>query len=131
MAIPWLTVLQAVPWSEVIAKAPKVAEGAKKLWQRVGKKPATPASEGPLADSALPGEPPSLANLQARILRLEAAQADLHGQLLASAELIEALAEQNTLLIGRAELLHKRLGRLQVLVGILTIVAVAALLLGR
>jgi len=131
MAIPWLTVLQAVPWSEVIAKAPKVAEGAKKLWQRVGKKPAAPASDGPLAENTLPGEPPSLANLQARILRLEAAQADVHGQLLASAELIEALAEQNTLLIGRAELLHKRLGRLQVLVGVLAIVAVAALVLGR
>lgn len=130
MAIPWLTVLQAVPWSDVIAKAPKVAEGAKKLWQRVGKKP-TPANEEPLADNALPDEPPSLAGLQGRVRRLEAAQADLHGQLLASAELIEALAEQNSLLIGRAELLHKRLGRLQVLVGTLAVVAVAALVLGR
>ena len=34
MAIPWLTVLQAVPWGDVIRNAPKVADGAKKLLER-------------------------------------------------------------------------------------------------
>jgi hypothetical protein len=38
MAIGWLSVLQLVPWGEVISNAPKVAESAKKLWQVVGKK---------------------------------------------------------------------------------------------
>lgn len=32
MAIGWLTILKSVPWAEVISNAPKVAEGARKLW---------------------------------------------------------------------------------------------------
>ena len=40
MAIGWLAVLKMVPWSDVIENAPKVASGAKKLWNSVGKKSA-------------------------------------------------------------------------------------------
>ena len=36
MGISWLSVLQAVPWTEVISNAPKVAEGARKLWKSAG-----------------------------------------------------------------------------------------------
>lgn len=39
MAAGWLTVLKMVPWGDVIENAPKVAQGAKKLWSSVGKKP--------------------------------------------------------------------------------------------
>jgi len=47
MAIGWLTVLSHVPWTEVINNAPKVAEGAKKLWKSVsGKSAETPAPRG-------------------------------------------------------------------------------------
>lgn len=45
MAIPWLVVLQSVPWTDVIRNAPKVADGAKKLWNTVNRK--TPAQESP------------------------------------------------------------------------------------
>jgi len=31
MAIPWFSMLQAVPWGQVIDNAPKVVDGAKKL----------------------------------------------------------------------------------------------------
>ena len=41
MAIGWLTILQSVPWTEVIKNAPKVAEGARKLWSAVAKKHAS------------------------------------------------------------------------------------------
>jgi len=44
MPVPWLTVLQNVPWSDVIKNAPKVADGARKLWQSVGKKPQAAAA---------------------------------------------------------------------------------------
>ena len=37
MAIGWLTILKSVPWTEVIKNAPKVAEGARKLWNAVGR----------------------------------------------------------------------------------------------
>jgi len=100
MAVPWLTVLQNVPWSDVIKNAPKVADGARKLWSTVAKKPQD--------DS--PGEPAvstpdltAVAALQSRCASMEAAIADLHAQMLASSELIKALADQNAQLIQRIE----------------------------
>jgi hypothetical protein len=36
MALPWSTLVKAIPWSDVIAKAPDIAQGARKLWQKVG-----------------------------------------------------------------------------------------------
>ncbi|CAH0351959.1 hypothetical protein [Aquabacterium sp. CECT 9606] len=97
MAIGWLSVLQAVPWSDVIINAPKVAEGAKKLWSTVSKKPvdAPTASQAPTASSS--------SMLDARVTALEANAAQLHEQLVASSELIKALAEQNTQLIQGIE----------------------------
>ena len=94
MSLTWLTVLQNVPWKDVISNAPKVAEGAKKLWKTVVKKPPSSA----LSDSAL----------EARVITLEAAVSELHGQMLASSELIKTLAEQNALLIQRIETLRVR-----------------------
>lgn len=103
MAIGWLTILQSVPWAEVIKNAPKVAEGARKLWNAVGKKRA--AAEGPDAGAqpAVAHEPHTLEALEARVAALEAAVSDLHGQMLASSELIKALAEQNAQLVKRIE----------------------------
>lgn len=124
MAIGWLAVLQMVPWSDVIKNAPKVADGAKKLWHAVGKK--TPAP-GTLSDAgtgeSLPLENQTSAALQARVLALETATQELHGQMLASSELIKALAEQNTQLIQRAEVNRVRL---LVLAGVTALVAVIA-----
>src|SRR3990167_9725976 len=96
MAIGWLTVLQAVPWSDVISNAPKVAEGAKKLWSTVSKKPATsaPAATDSTAAAASPPTQ-ALAVLENRVATLEATAAQMHEQLVASSELIKALAEQN------------------------------------
>jgi len=104
MAIGWLTVLQAVPWSDVISNAPKVAEGAKKLWSTVSKKPAT-ATPAATDSAAASSSPPSqaLAVLESRVLALEAAAAQTHEQLVASSELIKALAEQNAQLIRGIE----------------------------
>ena len=77
MAISWLSVLQAVPWSDVISNAPKVAEGARKLWKSVGPRGADDAAE-PAADSAAsagPTLPPdqALMSLQGRVRALESA----------------------------------------------------------
>ena len=103
MAIGWLSIIQLVPWSDVIRNAPKVAEGAKKLWHTVSRKP--PALEVPAA-SAQPARSPeaqAIALLQTRLAAAEAAIADLHHQMLESTELIKALAEQNTQLVRRVE----------------------------
>lgn len=108
MAIGWLSVLKMVPWGDVIENAPKVANGAKKLWQNVGKKPSVAPPVKPVAD-ALGSEPPSVAMLQAQVAGLQAAVADLHQQMLASSELIQSLADQNTQLIKRVEVNRVRL----------------------
>jgi hypothetical protein len=119
MAIGWLTVLKSVPWGEVISNAPKVAQGAKKLWNAVSNKPPSPAMPTPAAHAP---DPQALAKLQAAVN-------DLHGQMLSSSELIKALAEQNTQLIRRIELNRIRLLWLAGVTGVVAIVAVSALVI--
>ena len=115
MAIGWLTVLKSVPWGEVISNAPKVAEGAKKLWNAVAKKPPSP------------GMPSSGAQDPHAVARLQSQLNDLHSQMLASSELIKALAEQNTQLVRRIELNRVRVVWLGAVTAIVAIVAVCAL----
>ena len=131
MAISWLSVLQAVPWSDVISNAPKVAEGARKLWKSVGPRGADDAAE-PAADSAAsagPTLPPdqALMSLQGRVRALESAVEGLRGQLQQSSELINALAEQNAQLVQRIELNRQRLQRTLVLAAAAAVLAVGAL----
>jgi len=101
MAIPWLSVLKMVPWSEVISNAPKVAEGARKLWASVSRKE-TVAKSSEEAGPALSPEAQSIVALQAQLT-------DLQQQMLASSELIKALADQNTELIKRIEVSRIRI----------------------
>lgn len=104
MAIGWMTVLQSVPWAEVIRNAPKVAEGAKKLWATVGKKaPGPEAAATEEVPFTLPPEAQALARIDARLAALDAQVTQLQEQLMATSELIQALAEQNTQLVQRAE----------------------------
>ena len=107
MAIGWLTVLKSVPWGEVIKNAPQVAEGAKKLWSSVSRKP----------------PPPQTAPPQGELAQLRASVNDLHGQMLASSELIKALADQNAELVRRIELNRARLVWLGAAVAIVALVA--------
>ena len=126
MPISWLTVLQAVPWSDVIRNAPKVADGAKKLWSTVAGQPAqAPVDAGTPARSRDDQSPEVL---QARIDALDATVADLHGQLLASAELIRELAEQNTQMVRRVELNRVRAVRLTWALAGVALVAVAGVI---
>jgi len=73
VAIPWMWVLKTVPWSEVIANAPKLVDGARKLWSNVGKQATAP--RGP--DAGVRTAPASmsadvaLARLEERIGGLE------------------------------------------------------------
>jgi hypothetical protein len=61
--------------------------------------------------------------LEQRLTANEAAYADLHKQMLASAELIKALAEQNAQLINAIELQRKRIIRLTVFTIIIGIIS--------
>jgi hypothetical protein len=126
MAISWLTVLQAVPWSDVIRNAPKVADGAKKLWSSVAGQPAqAPMGAGAMAQSRGDVSPEAL---QARVESLEATVADLHGQLLSSTELIRQLADQNTQLVERVELNRVRAVRMTWAIVVVALVALAGVI---
>ena len=129
MAIGWLAVLQNVPWSEVINNAPKVADGAKKLWNAVTRKPARTEESDSGPPPAAPTESQTIAALQTRVNVLEAAAADLHGQMLASSELIKALAEQNSQLIQRIETNRIRLLRLSAATAVIAIAGLLALVI--
>lgn len=109
MAISWLAVLQSVPWTDVISNAPKVAEGAKKLWNTVSRKSAPPEPAATEVETVMSPESRAIDGLETRVALLEAAVSDLHAQMLASSELIQALAEQNAQLIRRVELGRQRL----------------------
>jgi len=126
MAIPWFSVLQAVPWGQVIDNAPKVVEGAKKFWSAVASKPAT--YEGEVVD--LPPEVDEGAAVRAlkkRLVALEKSNADLHQQMLASSELIKTLADQNAQLIRRIEANRRHTVRLTVVCVVMSVAVIAGL----
>ena len=106
-----ITVLSNIPWGQVVENAPKVAEGALKLWNAVTsrKKQDSKFNEHPAAAS---DEIASEADqLKARLVRLDDSVKSLQDQMQASSELIKALAEQNTQLVRRIELNRDRLVR--------------------
>lgn len=129
MAIGWLTVLQSVPWTDVVRNAPKVAAGAKKLWNSVGKKPPLNANPATDVQAALSPDTQAVSALASRIFELETVAADLQSQMIASSELIKALAEQNTQLILRIETLRIRMGWLAAALVAVGLVAAASLVL--
>jgi hypothetical protein len=102
MSLLWKTILTNVPWSDVLGKAPVIAEGAKKLWQGLGRK----NGEAAVAEAEAFIAPD--ADHATRLTGLEAAQRKLRTQLLASGELIQALSEQNTQLVAQVETLRRR-----------------------
>lgn len=129
MAIAWLSVLQLVPWGEVISNAPKIADGAKKLWSAAARQPA--ASGVPVAggQAGLLPQAQALATLQSQLADAQLALADLQAQMLASSELIRALADQHTQLVRCVEINRVRTLWLSVVTAVLGVVAVASLVL--
>ncbi|RYF82622.1 MAG: hypothetical protein EOO29_06370 [Comamonadaceae bacterium] len=110
-----LTVLSNIPWGQVIDNAPKVAEGATRLWNSVGslRKKAPPAAPEPAAAATPAKVPPTQAEvLRAQVQILEADVRNLTEQMQASSELIKALAEQNAQLVQRIEMNRVRLRQL-------------------
>ncbi len=102
-----ISVLANIPWGQVVDNAPKVADGAARLWKAVRRKTSDAAAD----------ESAEAAQTEAEALdqRLSAMQAQLLGleeQLAISAELIQALAEQNTQLVRKIEQNSVRLFRL-------------------
>ncbi len=127
MAIGWFSVLQAVPWGQVIDNAPKVVEGAKKLWSTVSKKSGPQEFEVSDVQSTYSDDAEALSAIRNRLTALEKSAADLHKQMLASSELIKTLADQNAQLIKRIEANRKRMVWLTVVCVVMSVAAIAGL----
>jgi hypothetical protein len=125
MPIPWLTVLQSVPWSDVVRNAPKVAAGAKKLWDNVAHKGA--AAQDPADTTSTVEAEPTLLSLKADVIALRAGSMLLQQQLAESSAMVSELAEQNTQLIAGMEALRRKQKR--ILWALLVVAAVALLAL--
>lgn len=130
MAIGWLTVLQSVPWADMVSHAPKVASGARKLWDSVGKNAPEAPKPAARTRSALPAEAQSLGALQSRIDELESAFEAAQGHMTASSGLINELAAQNKQLIVCIETQRRRLGWLAGLLAVTGLMAAGSLALG-
>ena len=125
MPIPWLTVLQSVPWSDVVRNAPKVAAGAKKLWDNVAHKGA--AAQDPADTTSTVEAEPTLLSLKADVMALRAASMRLQQQLAESSALVSELAEQNTQLIAGMDALRRKQKRMLWALWVVAAVALLAL----
>jgi predicted nucleic acid-binding Zn-ribbon protein len=103
MAAGWVTVLQMVPWGEVIKNAPKVADGAVKLWASVSKKKAYDEMGSAVSNVVLTTDVEAIEKLEHRLQAAEQTISDLQGQVVQSAEVIKELASQNTQLVAQIE----------------------------
>ena len=106
-----LTVLSNIPWGTVVENAPKVADGAAKLWNTVTRwNKSDPAQNGKIAVTS---DKPLSENelLAGRLHTVEESVRHLNEQMQASSAIVKDLAEQNTLLIQRIELNRIRLVR--------------------
>jgi hypothetical protein len=118
----------------VISSAPKVADGAKKLWSTVAKKAGVVGESAPDEPPAEPQDLPAaelLALLQGQLARPEAGLSDLRQQLLSSTALIQTLAEQNAQLVQRVEANRVRVRWLTLAVFVLGLGLAALWALGR
>ena len=127
MAIGWLAILKNVPWVDVVRNSPKIADEAKKLWSTITNKPnaeiVLEADQYNLS-SGFSSDNNTVETLQKRLAALEIASANLHSQMLASTELIQALAEQNAQLIKKIELSRVRILRLIGIGAVIVLIAI-------
>ena len=103
MAAGWVTVLQMVPWGEVIKNAPKVADGAVKLWNSVSKKRVDGETDSDVTDVMLATDMAAVEKLEHRLHSAEQTITDLQAQVVQSAGVIKELASQNTQLVAQIE----------------------------
>lgn len=124
MAVAWIDLLKNIPWGTVLARAPDVAESASKLWNSVGRQQQRAEAESEHAEPE-PANP--LIALDARLDSVEGAVADLRQQMNQCTGLVAQLAEQNSMLVARAEMGRRRIIQLSVATGGAILVALIAL----
>lgn len=127
MSISLFSVLKMIPWSTVISNAPEIADGARKLWKAVASKAPGPDTPATNPQAAVSPEMPSLDILQTQLADAEAKIACLHQQMRESAELLKALADQNSQLVKRVAVDRIRVLWLTGFVAVLSLVTMITL----
>lgn len=110
MALPWLTLIKAVPWADVIEHAPTVVSGAQKLWQRLpgrGGAVPPPITTTPAVADAGQSLSAQVVELRAGVVAAEQQVAELQGRLSESNALIRDMAEQQARMLAQIET-HRR-----------------------
>lgn len=118
MAVAWVAVLQMVPWGEVIKNAPKVAEGAVKLWNSVSGKKSADSAESDAGGVVLASDIGAIERLEHQLFEAQQAIVELQSQVVQSAEVIKELASQNTQLVAQIETNRKAVTVLGVVVAL-------------
>ena len=107
MAAGWITALKLIPWDDVVANAPAVLRGAKKLFGKTARAEQAPD----------------------RLGALEQEVAQLREQANTAAGVISSLAEQNARLVEAVDLLRVRTRILIAACGVLAVGLVAVVLI--
>jgi len=129
MAAGWWTVLRTVPWSDVISAAPQVANGARRLWDTVNRKPGAHDDATGMAPEAYGQEEDIFGLLINRVEQQDAELTDLRNQMRSASELIANLADQNTQLIAKVDVQRQKMGWLTATAGLSALLSVVALIL--
>lgn len=127
MAVNWIASLKDVPWSKVIGMAPAIADGGKKLWDRISsRKDGGAAGETTQSAAQLPVTA-AIAAFELRLEALEKKSADLREEAVASFDVVRSITEQHTQVVQAVDVLLVRT-RLLIRVSVLLGVVCAALL---
>ena len=100
MAAGWVTVLQMVPWGEVIKNAPKVADGAVKLWSSVTKKKVYDETGSEVGSVVLATDIDTIEKLEHRLQAAEQTIADLQ-DILANPERVKTIIKDELAAAGK------------------------------
>lgn len=103
MAFGWISAFKAIPWSELIAATPVITQGAKKLWEQVGKTRTVAKKKEPAINKT-----PPISSIDQRFDEMTMRIEELEEEQKLSSELISELAEQNKQLIGAINVLNQR-----------------------
>jgi len=121
-----ITVLSNIPWGQVVENAPKVAEGAARLWKAVTRKKPDQSPDAN-AKAVVDAAQSDTEVMKRRFVAMEEHILHLEEQMGASVDLIKALAEQNTQLVRKIELNSVRLLRLATATAIGTVALVGTI----
>lgn len=136
MALPWLALIKAVPWADVIEHAPTVLSGAQKLWRRMpgrapdpGATPAPPATANtPAVADAGQSLSAQVAQLRASVVAVEQQVVELQSRLSDSNALIRDMAEQQARMLAQVEAHRRALRWVAGVAGVALVVALGLLL---